>query len=133
MWKPAGIFPIPKEDNPDLSSFLPILFTSLISKTMETITTKHLLAFFKTNNLLKIIRMVFGHVKPTGGLLAYAVYVLSTALESYHRSIAFRVAASCSKPHFINSGVPKDSVISHVLLTLLVNHLLSYAFQIFAL
>ena len=53
-WKLAHVFPIPhKGDKSDLSNYRPITITSsLISKTMETIITKQLLAFLKTNSLL---------------------------------------------------------------------------------
>ena len=52
-WKLAHVFPIPqKGDKSDPSSYRSIAVTSLISKTMETIITKQLLALLETNNLL---------------------------------------------------------------------------------
>ena len=52
-WKLAHIFPIPqKGDKSDPSNYRPIAITSLISKTMETIITRQLLAFLETNSLL---------------------------------------------------------------------------------
>ena len=51
-WKLAHVFPIPRKgDKSDPSNHHPIAITSLISKTMETIITKQLLAFLETNLL----------------------------------------------------------------------------------
>ena len=81
-WKLAQIFPIPKKvTNP--SNYCPIAITSLISKTMEIIITKQLLAYLETNSLLSKHQYGFQHAKSTGDLLAYAVYAWSSALESY--------------------------------------------------
>ena len=71
--------PIPKKgDKSNPLNYRPIAITSLISKTMETIITKQLLTFLETNNLLSDHQ--YGFPKP--GLLAYAVHVWSSALES---------------------------------------------------
>ena len=53
---------------------------------METIITKQLLAFPETNNLLFHHQYGFRQAKSTGDLLAYAVHVWSSALESYGES-----------------------------------------------
>ena len=82
-WKPAYIFPIPKKGEQSNSpNYRPIAITSLISKTMEAIITKQLLTFFETNNLLSDHQYGFRKAKSTGDLLAYAVHVWSSALES---------------------------------------------------
>ena len=62
--------------------FLHFCITSLISKTMETIITKQLLTFLETNNLLSDHQYGFRKARSTGDLLAYAVHVWSSALES---------------------------------------------------
>ena len=49
---------------------------------METIITKHLLTFLETNNLLSDHEYGFLKARSTGDLLAYAVHVSSSALES---------------------------------------------------
>ena len=49
---------------------------------METIITKQLLTFLETNNLLSDHRYGFRKARSTGDLLAYAVHVWSSALES---------------------------------------------------
>ena len=54
----------------------------LISKTMETIITKQLLTFLETKNLLSDHQYGFRKARSTGDLLAYAVHVRSSALES---------------------------------------------------
>ena len=59
-----------------------IAITSLTSKTMETIITKQLLTFLETNNLLSYHQYGFQKARSTGDLLAYAVHVWSSALES---------------------------------------------------
>ena len=52
-WKLAHVFLILKiGDKSDPSNYRPIAITSLLSKTMETIISKQLLAFLETNNLL---------------------------------------------------------------------------------
>ena len=70
----------------DPSNYRPIAITSLISKTMETIVTKQLLAFPETNNLLSDHQYGFRQARSTGDLLAYAVHAWSSALESYGES-----------------------------------------------
>ena len=70
----------------DPSNYRPIAITSLISKTMETIITKQLLAFLETNNLLSDHQYGFRQARSTGDLLAYAVHAWSSALESYGES-----------------------------------------------
>ena len=63
-------------------NYPPISITSLISKAMETIITEQLLTFLETNNLLSDHLHGFWKARSTGDLLAYAVYVCSSALES---------------------------------------------------
>ena len=80
-------FPLsPKRDKFDPSNYHPIAITSLISKTMETIITKQLLAFLETNSLILYHHCGFRQARSTGGLLAYAVYAWSSTLESYFES-----------------------------------------------
>ena len=82
-WKIAHVFPIPKKgDKSNPLNYRPIAITSLISKTMETIITKQLLTFLETNNLLSDHQYGFRKARSTGDLLAYAVHVWSSALES---------------------------------------------------
>ena len=71
-----------KGDKSNPLSYHPIAITSLISKTMETIITKQLLTILETNNLLSDRRYGFRKARSTGDLLAYAVHVWSSALES---------------------------------------------------
>ena len=86
-WKLAHVFPIPKQgDKSDPSNYRPIAITSLISKTMETIVTKQLLAFLETNSFLSDHQYGFRQARSTGDLLAYAVRAWSSALESYGES-----------------------------------------------
>jgi len=86
-WKLAHIFPIPKKgDKSDPSNYRPIAITSLISKTMETIITKQLVAFLETNSLLSDHQYGFRQAISTGDRLAYAVHAWSSALESYGES-----------------------------------------------
>ena len=86
-WKLAHVFPIPqKGDKSDPSNYRPIAITSLISKAMDTIITKQLLAFLETNNLLSDHQYGFRQARSTGDLLAYAVHTWSSALESYGES-----------------------------------------------
>ena len=72
----------------DLLSYRPIAITSLISKTMETIISKQLLAFLKTNSLLSSHQYSFLQARSTGGLLAYIVHASSSPQESYCESRA---------------------------------------------
>ena len=59
-WKLAHVFPIPcKGDKSDPSNYRPIAITSLISKTMEIIITKQLLASLKQTAFFLIISMAF--------------------------------------------------------------------------
>ena len=50
---------------------------------METIITKQLLTFLEINNLLSDHQYGFPKTRSTGDLLAYAVHVWSSVLESY--------------------------------------------------
>ena len=65
----------PLNDHPNANN-------SLISKTVETIKTKHLLTFLETNNLLSDHQYGFRKARSTGDLLAYAMHVWSSILES---------------------------------------------------
>ena len=51
--------------------------------TTETITTKQLLVFLETNNLLSDDQYGSRQARSTGDLLAYSVHAWSSALESY--------------------------------------------------
>ena len=74
-WKLAPGFPIPqKGDKSEPLNYRPIAITSLISKTMETIITKQLLAYVETNSLLSDHQNGFRQASSTGDLLVYAVY-----------------------------------------------------------
>ena len=64
----------PKRGKSDLSNYRAIGITSLISKTMETIINKQLLACLETNNLLFYHQYDFQQARSTGDLLAYAVH-----------------------------------------------------------
>ena len=64
------------------SNYLPMAITSLISKTMETITTKQPRAFFETSNLLYDHQYYFQQARSTDDLLAYAVHGSSFMLKS---------------------------------------------------
>ena len=82
-WKQVHVFTIPKKGDKSYPlNYRPIAITSLISKTMETIITKQLLTFLTTNNLLSDHQYGFRKARSTGDLLAYAVHVWSSALES---------------------------------------------------
>ena len=86
-YKLPHVVPIPtKREKSDASNYHPTAITSLISKTMETIITKQLLAFLETSNLLLDHQHGFRQARSTGGLLAYAVHAWCTALESYCES-----------------------------------------------
>ena len=63
-------------------NYRPTATTSLISRTMETIITKQLLTSLEANNLLSDHQYGFRKATSTGDLLAYAVHVWSSALES---------------------------------------------------
>ena len=84
----------PKGEKSDPSNCHPIAITSLISKTMETIITKQLVAFLESNNLLPDHQYGFRKARYTGDLLAYAVHVCLSALESYGKSIAISLDIS---------------------------------------
>ena len=86
-WKLAHVFPIPKKGGKsDPSNYRQIAITSLISKTMETLVTKQLLAFLETNNLLSDHQYGFRQARSTDDFLAYAVHTWSSVLESYGES-----------------------------------------------
>ena len=72
-----------KEGRSDPSNYCPIVITSLISKTMETIITKQLLAFLEINSLLCDHQYGFQQARSTGDFLACAVHAWSSVLESY--------------------------------------------------
>ena len=55
---------------------------------METIIIKQLLTFLETNNILSDHQYGFRKVRSTGDLLAYAIHVWSSALESCGESRA---------------------------------------------
>ena len=94
-WKLANVFPIPqKGDKSDPSNYRPIAITSLISKAMEAIITKQLLAFLETNNLLSDHLYGFRQDRSTGDLLAHAFHAWSSALESYGESTVISVDIS---------------------------------------
>ena len=80
--KPTSFLSQKKGDKSNPLNYRPIAITSLISKTMETIITKQLLTFLETSNLLSDHQYGFRKARSTGGLLAYAVHVWSSALES---------------------------------------------------
>ena len=80
--KPTSFLSQKKGDKSNLLNYRPIAITSLISNTMETITTKQLLTFLETSNLLSDHQYGFRKARSTGDLLAYAVHVWSSALES---------------------------------------------------
>ena len=63
-------------------SYRPFAIISFISKSMQTIITKQLLTFLETNNFLSDHQYGFRKAKFTGDLLAYAVHVWFSALES---------------------------------------------------
>ena len=81
-------------------NYRPIAITSLISKTMETIITKRLLTFLETSNLSDH-QYGFRKARSTGNLLAYAVHVWSSALESSSPSSiswrSFHLYGHCSQ------------------------------------
>ena len=86
-WKLAHIFSIPKKgEKSDPSNYRPIAITSLISKTMEAIITKQLLAFLEADNFLSNHQYGFRQAASTGDLLAYAGHYWSSAVESYGES-----------------------------------------------
>ena len=71
-----------KGDKSNPLNYRPIAITSLISKTMDTIITKQLLTFLEANKLLSDHQYDFRKARSAGDLLAFAVHVLSSALES---------------------------------------------------
>ena len=98
-WKVAHVFPIPQNHGKsDPSNYHPMTITSLISKTMDTIITKQLLAFLKTNNLSDR-QYGFRQARYTGDLLAYAAHAWSSALESYSENIVISLDISKAFDH----------------------------------
>ena len=105
-WKLGSRFPYPqKGDKSDLSDYRPIAITSLISKTMETIITKQLLAFLETANLLSDHQFGFRQARSTGDLLAYAVPAWSSALESYSESRVISLDISKAFDRVLHKGL----------------------------
>ena len=83
LWKQAHVFPISKKGDKSYPlTYRPIAITSLISKRMETIIIKQLLTFLETRHLFSDQKYDFRKARSTGDLLAYAVHVWSSALES---------------------------------------------------
>ena len=62
------------------------LVLNFISKAMETIITKQLFAFLKTNCLFSDHQYGFRQARSTGDLLTFADHAWSSALESYGES-----------------------------------------------
>ena len=83
-----------KGDTSNPLNYRPIAITSLIYKTMETIITKQLLTFLETNNLLSDHKYGFRKARSTGDLLAYAVHLWSSTLESSGESRVISVDIS---------------------------------------
>ena len=77
----------------------------VISKTMETIITKQLLAFLETNSLLSDHQYGFRQASSTGDLLAYAVHAWSSALESYGESRVIFLDTSKAFDHIWHKGL----------------------------
>ena len=76
----------PKEEKTGPSNYRPIAITSPISKTMETIIIKQLLAFLEASSRLSNHPYGFRQARSTGDLLVYAVHTWSSALESSDES-----------------------------------------------
>ena len=86
-WKLAHIFLIPKKgDKSNSSNYRPSTITSFISKTMETIITKQMLAYLEKNSLLSDHQYGIRQARSTGDLLANAVHAWSSTLVSYGES-----------------------------------------------
>ena len=94
-----------KGDKSDPLNYPPIAITSLISKTMETIITKQLLTFLEKNNLLSDHRYGFRKARSTGDLLAYAVHVWSSALESSGESRVISLDISMASDRVWQKGL----------------------------
>ena len=94
-WKQAHVFPIPKKgDKSNPLNYRPIAITSLISKTIETIITKQLITFLESNKLFSDRQYSFRKARSTSDLLAYAVHVWSSALESSGQSRVISLSIS---------------------------------------
>ena len=65
----------------DPLNYRSIEITSILSKTMETIISKHSLTFMEANNHLSDHQYGFGKARSTGDLLAYAVDIWSSTLK----------------------------------------------------
>ena len=86
-WKLAHVSLSPKRGHSDPLNYRPIAITSPISKIMETIIIKQLLALLlETNNLLSDNQYGFRQARSIGDFLAHAFYAWSSALESYGES-----------------------------------------------
>ena len=73
---------------------------------METIVTKQLLTFLETNNLLADHQFGFRKARSTGDLLAHAVHVWSSALESNGESRVISLDISKAFDPFWHKGLP---------------------------
>ena len=72
---------------------------------METIITKQLLTFLETNNLLSDHQYGFRKARSTGDLLAYAVHVWSSALESSGESRVISLDISNAFDRVLHKGL----------------------------
>ena len=105
-WKQAHVFPITKRgDKSNPLNYRLIAITSLISKTRDTIITKQLLTCLETNNLLSDHQYGFRKARSTDGLLAYAVHVWSSALESSGESRVISLEISKAFDHAWHKGL----------------------------
>ena len=71
---------------------------------MKTIITKQLLTFLETNNLLSDHQYGFRKARSTGDLVAYAVHVWSSALESCGESRVISLDISKAFGRFWHKG-----------------------------
>ena len=94
-----------KGDKCNPLNYRPIAITSLISKTMETIISKQLLTFLAANNLLSDHQYGFQKARSTGDLLASAVHVWSSTLESCGESRVISLDISKALDHVQHKGL----------------------------